>query len=827
MTLVKTVFYFIVVLFSCNGFAEEVEFFSELIDASDHKNINIKNFSNSDYFPPGEYELNVYLNKQDLQEQRIFYYDKNNSSAGGIVCLSRNLVEKFLLKPDIFKKLIWWDGKDCLELTSLPLMKVKTDLSSSSLYISLPQVYLQYIPDNWTPPSLWENGLPGILLDYNINTQIVQQLKNQKQTTTALNGSGVTGINLGSWRARAEWQMLLDKKPGRSTMSSLDWTRYYVYTAIKALGAKFTLGEDYFSSNIFDGFRFTGLSLITDTNMLPPGFRGYAPEVTGVAKSNATVIIRQQGRIISQTQVAAGPFRIQDLSYALIGELNVEVKEQDGVTQTFTVNTTGAPFLTRPGQLRYKLAAGRPTDWRHHVSGGTFASSEFSWGINNSWSFYGGAIAAENYASAAIGIGRDLMTFGALSFDIAHARARLKNWHDIGDKIYRGNAYRLSYSKRFDTYNSQVTFAGQWVADKDFMNMSEYLEAQSARVRQYNSKEMYTISYNQEFPGIGLNAYIDYSHQAYWNRPDNDRYSLSLSRFFSVGLLKNVSLNVAAYRNRYRRKNDDGIYMSLFIPQGEKGSISLNADWNKNNNTQQVTYYGRVNEYNRYKLSTGWARSGALINGNYTHQSDLAQVNINAAYQQNRYRSAGMFIQGGFTATGKGTVMHRNNQLGGTRIFVDADGIPDIPLRGDSVSVRTNHAGQAVLADMNSYYLNQVSVDLNRLSDDAQVEQSVKRGVFTEGAIGYRRFNVVSGRSIMAILRLADNSTPPFGATVFNEKNKQLGIVSDDGNVYLSGLNNGEILDVHWDNKPQCKITLPKDISSYENNSSNILLPCE
>ncbi|NHX33528.1 fimbria/pilus outer membrane usher protein, partial [Escherichia coli] len=101
------------------------------------------------------------------------------------------------------------------------------------------------------------------------------------------------------------------------------------------------------------------LSLVTDTNMLPPNLRGYAPEITGVAKSNATVIVSQQGRIIYQTQVAAGPFRIQDLNDALAGQIDVEVKEQDGSTQNFTVNTASVPYLTRPGQLRYKLAAGR------------------------------------------------------------------------------------------------------------------------------------------------------------------------------------------------------------------------------------------------------------------------------------------------------------------------------------------------------------------------------------------------------------------------------------------------------------------------------------
>nr|WP_275070108.1 fimbria/pilus outer membrane usher protein [Providencia sp. G1(2023)] len=70
---------------------------------------------------------------------------------------------------------------------------------------------------------------------------------------------------------------------------------------------------------------------------------------------------------------------------------------------------------------------------------------------------------------------------------------------DVGNKTYKGNSYRLSYSKHFDAYNSQVTFAGYRFAEKGFMSMSEYLNAQMSGVQQYSSKEMYTVSYNQQF----------------------------------------------------------------------------------------------------------------------------------------------------------------------------------------------------------------------------------------------------------------------------------------------------------------------------------------
>lgn len=371
---------FVSIVLCSQSYAADIEFNTDILDVNDRANIDLSQFSRPGYLMPGEYRFTVFLNKHSLPEQTVFYYAPDDQPDESLACLSPTLVELLGLKPELLPTLQWWHQGQCLSLASLPGTEVKADLAASALYISLPQAYLEYTAENWDPPARWEEGLSGALFDYNVNAQVGQQTRGGQRTNMSTSGNGVAGVNLGVWRARADWQLRLDKQQGQGTTSSLDWTRYYVYRAIKALGAKLTLGEDYLVSDIFDSFRFTGLSLITDTNMLPPNLRGYAPEITGVAKSNATVIVSQQGRIIYQTQVAAGPFRIQDLNDALAGELNVEVKEQDGSSQTFTVSTASVPYLTRPGQLRYKLAAGRPTDWRHHVSGETFASGEFSWG---------------------------------------------------------------------------------------------------------------------------------------------------------------------------------------------------------------------------------------------------------------------------------------------------------------------------------------------------------------------------------------------------------------------------------------------------------------
>lgn len=136
-------------------------------------------------------------------------------------------------------------------------------------------------------------------------------------------------------------------------------------------------------------------------------------------------------------------------------------------------------------------------------------------------------------------------------------------------------------------------------------------------------------------------------------------------------------------------------------------------------------------------------------------------------------------------------------------------GAPDIPVKGYGNSVRTNTFGKAVVADVSSYYRSRLSIDLDTLPDNAEAAQTVVQGTLTEGAIGYRQFDVVSGARAMVVIRLADGSTPPFGASIQNAKGQNTGIVGDDGSVYLSGIQSGEMMQVSWGDSGRCAITLP------------------
>ncbi|EMX2853635.1 outer membrane usher protein [Yersinia enterocolitica] len=800
--------------------SDDIQFNTDVLDTKDRANFDLSQFSQRGYIMPGNYNLLVSMNKQELSEQPIVFYVSEKDAKKSEACLTPQLIELLALKEDSFKKLTWSRDGECLDISSLPGLTVEGDLAKSSLYLSVPQAWLEYSEPDWDPPSRWEEGIPGVLFDYNLLGQLNRQETNNTNNNT-LSGNGTTGANLGAWRFRADWQMRVDQSSGSSTERQWDWSRYYAYRAIPSLGAKLTLGEDFLNSSIFDSFRFNGASLATDDNMLPPNLRGYAPEITGVARTNARVVVSQQGRVLSETLVAAGPFRIQNLNSFVSGTLDVRVEELDGQVQQFQVNTASIPYLTRPGMVRYRIAAGKPSDIGHRAEGPMFGTGEFSWGINSGWSLFGGAMSGENeYQAASMGIGRDLMEFGAVSVDMTQSWATLPEQGSLS-----GGSYRVNYSKNFQETGSQVTFAGYRFSERNFMSMSEYLDARYRNNDVGSNKEMYTISFNQQFQDLGLSAYLNYSHQTYWDRSANDRYNLALSRYFDIGKVKNVSLTFSAYRNRYNESNDDGVYLSMSMPFGNSATISYSATVSGSEHSQRVGYTDRLDAHNNYQINTGVARSGVLVSGNYNHIGNSADINANASYQEGQYSSVGLGIQGGATITAEGGALHRVNTLGGTRLLLDTQGVSGVPVQGYGSSIRTNQFGKAVVGDVNSYYRNRASIDIDNLADDVEARGTVAQVTLTEGAIGYRRFNVISGEKAMAMIRMADGTSPPFGATVLNENQQETGIVNDDGSTYLSGIKAGETMSVRWNGEAQCSITLPKALSPAI--LANLLLPCQ
>ncbi len=106
------------------------------------------------------------------------------------------------------------------------------------------------------------------------------------------------------------------------------------------------MGQYDLSSNLYDTFHFTGASLESDESMLPPDLQGYAPQITGIAQTNAKVTVAQNGRVLYQTTVAPGPFTISDLGQSFQGSWMSQWKKKMAAPAPSRLDPH--PFLFNP-----------------------------------------------------------------------------------------------------------------------------------------------------------------------------------------------------------------------------------------------------------------------------------------------------------------------------------------------------------------------------------------------------------------------------------------------------------------------------------------------
>lgn len=804
-----------------------IDFNIDVLDAQDRTNIDFSRFSRAGYIMPGKYEMDIRVNDQTISpsafkvnviEPQIS--DSDNEPPLPKVCLTPAIVERIGLTESALEKITYWEHGKCANLTQLSGVEIHPSLAEGIIYINIPQLWLEYSDASWLPPSRWDNGIAGVLFDYNINGTVNKP--HQGQQTQDLSYNGTTGANYGPWRFRADYQGNLHHITGsnQGTASQFSWNRFYIFRGIPRWRSNLTLGENYINSDIFSSWRYTGISLESDDRMLPPKLRGYAPQISGIADTNARVVISQQGRILYDSTVPAGPFSIQDLDSSVRGRLDVEVIEQDGRKKTFQVDTAYVPYLTRPGQIRYKIASGRSRNYEHTTEGPVFTAGEASWGISNKWSLYGGAIVAGDYNALALGLGRDMSQFGTVSADVTQSVSHIPN-----SKIKQGKSWRLSYSKRFDEANADITFAGYRFSERNYMTMEQYLDARYRNDFTGREKELYTVTLNKNLEDWKTSINMQYSHQTYWERQTSDYYTLSLNRYFDIFRFKNIALGLSASRSKYLSKDNDSVFLRLSIPLGQ-GTASYSGNMSNDRYTNTVGYSESLNKgLSSYSLNAGISSGGKQqsqrqISGYYTQSTRIAEVSGNISIVEKGYTSFGASASGGATITAKGAALHAGGMNGGTRLLIDTDGVEGVPVDGGRVF--TNRWGIGVVTDVSSYYRNVTSVDLNKLPEDMEATRSVVESVMTEGAIGYRQFEVLKGNRLFVVLRLADNSYPPFGASVTNRKGRELGMVADNGLAWLSGVNPEDRLNIRWDGKTQCVVDIPKKL----NQGQQLLLPC-
>lgn len=787
------------------------EFNNNFLSIDDSKNLDLTQFAHAGYTMPGDYLLDVQVNELYFGRQSIRFIEGSEAGTSH-ACLPEELVKGFGLKENVFKSLPRTDDGACVDLEKIEGASVKYVKSAARLAINIPQIAFEYDDPNYIPRERWSNGIDGAMLDYHViaNTNRQYNSSYSNNQTNSLQTYGTVGANLGAWRFRGDYQAQTNS--GNSNFggsnNNLQFNRLYAYRALTGIGSTVSLGNNYLNSDIFDTFAFTGASIQSDDRMLPPSMRGYAPLITGVAHSNATVTVSQQGRVLYARRVSAGAFALQDVSANVQGTLDVTVQEEDGTVQRFTVTSASVPFLAREGQLRYKFSIGQPRLFGSPGITPWFGAAEAAYGLPKDFTIYGGTIDASNYTAVAAGVGKDLGPLGAVSVDVTTSSAT--QWWNGEHKS--GQSYRFNYSKHFDSLDTDLRFFGYRFSDRTYTTFPQFI-GDPTNYGLSGSKQRLSLTIAKRL--FGVSTFLSYDHSSYWDRESDDRFGLTLARSVSIGKLKNVNLNFSAFRSEGVSGSGNQVYLSATIPLGNRQTVSTSVS---STSTGGVSVSSGVsgNDTNgfSYSVSGGVSDGRPLFNANARKVTAAYQVSAQASTLVNSYSAASLELDGSMVATKHGIAAHSDGNSGDTRLLVSTDGVPGVPLTGGQA--KTNAAGYAVIGSVSPFDTFDAQVNTNKLALDTQVTNPVQRLVLTDGAIGYVHFDAARGRNVLIELSGSDGKAMPFGASVVDKKTgREVGIVGEHGITYLSQIQEQSDLVVQVSDSMQCRLgALPDSLQS-------------
>lgn len=790
---------------------EEVEFDSNFLQQVEgQKTIDVARFSSGNSIAAGDYrDVDLYLNQQWRGKFTLTAIDIDNKST---ICLTPELFDLMDVKDEAIADKQTIEDKCIPFAAAIPSATVNFDVAHLRLNVELPQAYLVQRPRGYISPAQWQNGVPVAFVRYDANYYQFQSAEN----TVSQSYLGLfAGINLGNWalRHRGSITWVNQQSQGYNNIEN------YLQHDVAALRAQFMLGDFTTSGDVMDSLPFRGVSLTSDDAMLPSSVRGYAPVIQGVANSNAKVTVKQNGNIIFETTVPAGPFSIDQLyPTGYSDDLIVEVMEANGQTRTFTVPLSSMSRLIRPGYSRYAVAAGY---YRHNKKTFDQPIVQLSWqyGLNNHLTLLSGATLSKDYQSVKLGatIGTVL---GNLTTEITQNRTNFRQ----SQRSYQAQRLRLIYNKNFSETNTYLYLSASRYFSPHFYQLSDVLSANEEYPRDQvdfllanqQTKAQFQISLNQVLPQNWGSLYISGSSYHYWNatKPSN-QYQVGYHNFWKR---LNYQINFSQSRDYYSGRKDNQWSLNFSMPLGENqntAQLAVATTHNAGTTGEQLSLSGALGQYNQYSYNLSTQRhndiSSYAIYGGY--RSGFS--NLNASYsrdnQQNRQYS--ISSNGAVVAHPYGITL--SNELGHTFAIIHADGASGAEIENNWGS-KLDYFGNGIVPYLTPYQFNQISINPSNLPIDVDLDATSKQIIPRANSAMLIKFITQSGRIVFFDLELENGGVPPMAAEAFDQNNQPIGTVVQGGRLYSRNIADKGAITVVWGTDQQNRCQFKYQISEQD-----------
>ncbi|HAV9765833.1 TPA: fimbrial biogenesis outer membrane usher protein [Escherichia coli] len=758
--------------------------FLYLSDGEHSKDIDINSVINNSGVAPGVYSVDIFINNEGVEYNKDI--DFKLSEGDVYASLSYNdLVRWGVNAPHLD------ENKEVRISNILNGATEKFDINKKRLYITIPQVYLK--ENSWfnTPPGTWNTGIPSILTSYyytaqknNLGNKVLQSdfllLKNT--------------LNLGGWQARYDGSFI--KNTGMNNKWNLNHA--YIQRDFDFLqGSSFSFGRNVLSGDLFDPFVFEGVQIHSEDKMLKPNLRNYGPVIKGVAYSNAVVSVKQFGSIIYQTSVPPGIFELNDFTAPSAGEVQVEIKEENGSIRKYNQTIASVPIFQRAGRFRYNIGLGKYYNPYKKAGDSEFFTGSAIIGLP-SFTIYNGALISDNYCSVVFGFGGLFEQVGAVSFDVTNTLA-----HYNHDNRKNGYIFSTRYNKSLE--NTSINIVSKKHINKHSTSFEEYQNNTEKNNFTHRIKQEDSVSLMHNFTSMDWGQLtLSANRTDYWKKKTeyylSGNYSVPL-KYANIG----ISLNMISSTS-----NDKSITFSLDIPLRNissqyNGHMSSRYLVNKNNSGGQISFNSNIlNNSLSYNITNYTYNNENYFGANAVYKTQIAELKGGYSHQENSSRLT-YGATGGLTIHPMGITLSKNLSPDNAYALVQTKNTNNVSIKNRN-NISTDMFGFAVIPNLTPYQENSISLDVNSVANDVEFKRTNAKVIPSKGALVYLPFSANMGRKALFTLYDKNKKAIPLGAIATINKDGDVisGIVADQGQVYLTGLSEHGEINVTWNKEQSC-----------------------
>ncbi|MGG5836819.1 fimbria/pilus outer membrane usher protein [Huaxiibacter chinensis] len=697
---------------------------------------------------PGDYSLNVSVNDKEFPGQRVTYKKISADKITPVFPCAD------LKKWGVIIKQCYDESRPITDY--IPEASIALDLGENSLKITIPQQYQTIFSENdIASEEEWQDGIDAAFTSYNFNYDQVRSTDSKQ----SIYGNFNNGVNFAGFQFRNNGFMTKSSGTGLRYASSTN----YVSHDVDSLRSTATVGDFFTSGELFSSQNLRGVKLATSNDMLANAQRTYVPVISGVAKSNATIIIKQNDMVIATRKVTPGPFALKDIpASSSAGDLNITIIESNGETRQIIQPYNSLNLLVPFNVFRYSLYLGRN---RSLSTSPQLLEGNSFYGATNNITLINGFQYADGYSNIATGVGGNIRWLGGVSTTLNKSSSTL-------NQKGQGYVIKSGLSRSFSSTDSYLYLTAENKLSKGYSDFADAVQRSSGS----DYKSRYALQLNQQLDKVNvtLNLTQQYDFDGEMSRGIGGSMVFSL---WTTQFIININ-----HQSGSRAENTVSFDMSVPLGQEKKHSLNYNQSHGASTNSRMslagsffdddsLNYDAGMSTMagqRQYDSSLNWNTSKGVVRAGWSQGNDSQEL------------TAG--LDGAMILHHHGVTL--GQPLGLSTALVHTSHIPGLHIANVN-DVTTDYFGNAIVSGLTPYRYNETALSSEGLKGQVEIDSNVYQTVPRAGAIVEVDPKARRVKIQYAHIHDAKGEAMPFGTPVYDAKNESVGIVSAGGLIAL------------------------------------------